>query len=252
VFGASCRSGRLELDLSQQELADALGIHRGHLANIELGRVNISADLMDRIAVALGQRLELIVHGPRFIAARRPHDLVHAWCTGYVVRRLGDGWQTAREVAASAGGIHGWIDILAYQPATSTLAVIEIKSRLDDFGAVERQVGWYERRAPQLARELGWRHRQLVTWLIVLAADEVDRSIQANRDSVGQAFPGRADGVLACIRGLAPDAARSMALIDPASRRSRWLIRTRLDGRRSPAPYRDYADAARRIPERRH
>jgi hypothetical protein len=40
---------------------------------------------------------------------------------------------------------------------------------------------------------------------------------------------------------------RGLALIDPSSRRRAWLIRTRLDGRRSPAPFADYADAARRL-----
>jgi hypothetical protein len=36
-------------------------------------------------------------------------------------------------------------------------------------------------------------------------------------------------------------------LVDPISRRRAWLWRTRLDGRRSTPPYRDYRDAARRL-----
>jgi transcriptional regulator with XRE-family HTH domain len=252
VFGGACRHGRVALDLSQQDLADNLGIHRGHLANIEAGRTNISIDLMDRIAGTLGQRLELIVHPPRFVAVRPAHDTVHAWCSGYAARRLGEArWLIAREVDVSAGGARGWIDILAFEPRSETLVIIEIKTRLDDLGATERQVGWYERHAIGAATRFGWRPRRVVVWLIVLASDEVDRAVMANRDIIGQAFPGRAQGMLATVAGSDPTNDRSIALIDPAGRRSHWLIPTRLDGRRSAAPYRDYADAARRIPQRR-
>jgi hypothetical protein len=148
-------------------------------------------------------------------------------------------------------GARGWIDILAFDPRTETLVIIEIKTRLDDLGAIERQVGWYERHAMGAATRLGWRPRRVVVWLIVLASDEVDRVVTANRDVIGQGFPGRAEGMLATAAGSDPTARRSIGLIDPAGRRSRWLISTRLDGRRSAAPYRDYADAAQRIPQRR-
>jgi hypothetical protein len=38
------------------------------------------------------------------------------------------------------------------------------------------------------------------------------------------------------------DQGQSLAMIDPSSRRREWLIRTAVDGRRSAAPYADYAD----------
>jgi hypothetical protein len=40
---------------------------------------------------------------------------------------------------------------------------------------------------------------------------------------------------------------RGLALIDPTSRRRDWLLPSRSDGRRTRAPYMDYADAARRL-----
>jgi transcriptional regulator with XRE-family HTH domain len=253
VFGAACRDARVGLDLSQQDLAGVLGIHRGHLANIEAGRTNVSIDLVDRIAATLGQRLELIVHPPRFVGARPLHDTVHAWCSGYAGRRLSAaGWLIAREVDVTAGAARGWIDLVAYDPARETLVIVEIKTRLDDLGAIERQVGWYEGQAMATAHRLGWRPRRIHVWLLVLASDEVDRSLTINRDLVDQAFPGRAMDMLATLTGSAPTANRSIALIDPASRRTRWLIPPRSDGRRSAAPYRDYADAARRLPRRRN
>jgi hypothetical protein len=42
---------------------------------------------------------------------------------------------------------------------------------------------------------------------------------------------------------------RGLALVDPSSRRRDWLIRTSVDGRRSPASYRGYADF---LDRRRH
>lgn len=252
VFGSACRDARVGLDLSQADLAGALGIHRGHLANIEAGRTNISLDLMDRIADRLGQRLELIVHPPRFVSTRSAHDTVHAWCSGYAARRLSPaGWQVAREVDISAGGARGWIDLLAFEPASATLLIIEIKTRLDDLGAVERQVGWYERHAMGAANRRGWRPQRVVVWLLALASEEVEGTVSGNRDLIGQAFPGRAVEMLAMLEGSRPGYRRAAALIDPASRRTRWLIPTRLDGRRSVAPYRDYSDAAMRIQGRR-
>jgi hypothetical protein len=61
------------------------------------------------------------------------------------------------------------------------------------------------------------------------------------------AFPMRAPEMLASFDGTPPRAGRGLALIDPTSRRQGWLIRARVDGRRSAAPFRDYADAAARF-----
>jgi hypothetical protein len=47
--------------------------------------------------------------------------------------------------------------------------------------------------------------------------------------------------------GQHPVMGRGLAMIDPASKRRDWLIRLRVDGRRSDARYVDYADAARRL-----
>lgn len=252
IFGTACHATRVSLDLTQQHVADAVGIHRGHLANIEAGRANLSVDLMERIAGTLGQRLDLTVEPPKFVATPRPHDTIHAWCSGYATRHFNRaGWATAREVDVSAGDVHGWIDLFAFDPRSGTVVIVEIKTRVDDLGGIERQIGWYERQAAAAAGRLGWRPRRIVVWLIVLASNEVEQILVHSRDLIDHAFPGRATGMMATLDGGIPVATRSIAMIDPASRRSRWLTPTRLDGRRSALPYRDYGDAARRIPARR-
>jgi hypothetical protein len=51
----------------------------------------------------------------------------------------------AREVEIVHGRSHGWIDLLAFDRRTGTMLILEIKTRLSDLGAIERQIAWYER-----------------------------------------------------------------------------------------------------------
>jgi transcriptional regulator with XRE-family HTH domain len=249
TFARLCRETRTMLDVTQHELALAVGVSRSHIAGIEIGRVNPSIDLVWRIADRLGIDVAVVAR-PQIVMGRRDgQDLVHARCSGYVegrLRRLG--WMTEREVALAGDRAYGWIDLLVFEPVSRTLVIIEIKTRLDDIGAVERQVGWYERNATNVVRGLGWQPARILSWLLVLASDEVERTVGLQRQVLRRSFPGRASAMRQVI--LDPRTGgvrRGLAMIDPASRRRDWLIPTRSDGRRSAAPYCDYAEAARRL-----
>lgn len=249
TFARLCFDTRTMLDISQQALADAVGVSRAYISTIESGRGNPSLDLVTRVADRLGIEIDLVARQP-LVLARPQHDLVHARCSGYVDRRLRRaGWEVRREVEIVHGRSHGWIDLLAFDRRTGTLLIIEVKTRLDDLGAIERQLGWYERSAMGLARAMGWRPDRVAGWLIALASDEVESSIRGYGDALRAAFPMRADHMTTITGGqVSPGASsRGLALIDPSSRRREWLIRSRSDGRRSRAPYRDYADAAHRF-----
>ena len=50
---------RQEHELTQQELADAVGITRVHLSRIESGKYSVGIDIIDRLASALGAHLEI-------------------------------------------------------------------------------------------------------------------------------------------------------------------------------------------------
>ncbi|MFL5685351.1 MAG: helix-turn-helix domain-containing protein [Chloroflexota bacterium] len=239
-FGRLCRSTRTALALSQRQLALAAGLSAGYVAAIETGTANPTLDVVERIGEALGLDLR-IVGSPPVLVGPRQRELVHARCSGYADRRLrADGWLTLREVEVVHGRSHGWIDLLAFDPRTGRLVVVEIKTRLDDMGAIERQVGWYRRMAPAIARLEGWSVRHTSAWLLLLASDDVETAVRANKDVLRFTFPARGAALLDAT-------APGLALIDPTSRRRRWLIRPRIDGRRTAAPYRDAADAARRI-----
>lgn len=237
------------LDITQRQLADAVGVSRAHITAIEGGRANPPLDLVSRIADVLGVRLELVARPPVIVGGGRQYDLLHARCSGYVDRRLrATGLETRREVEVVHGRSHGWVDLLAFDPRTRTIFVIEVKTRLDDLGEIERQLGWYERSAMTVAVGLGWRPRVVQSWLLMLATEAVDASIHLNRDVLARAFPIRATSMLEVLAdNVRPTGGRALALIDPSSRRRDWLIRARPDGRRSPAPYRDHVDAGRRF-----
>lgn len=249
TFARLCLDTRTMLDITQQALADAVGVSRPYIAAIEAGRANPSLDLVVRVADRLGIELEFAARQP-LVIPRPQHDLVHARCSGYIDRRLrGAGWEVRREVEVTHGRSHGWIDLLAFDPRTGTLLVVEVKTRIDDLGAIERQLGWYERSARGLAQDLGWRPDRLASWLIALASDEVDVAIRANSDAFAAGFPMRATDMGSVVGGhlVTVVSGRGLALIDPSSRRREWLVKSRSDGRRTRAPYRDYADAARRF-----
>jgi hypothetical protein len=95
--------------------------------------------------------------------------------------------------------------------------------------------------------------RQITTWLLCLASTEVDDAISLHREVLRRTFPGRSASMRQFLVGDGPSSdvdRRGLALIDPTSRRRGWLIATRSDGRRTPAPYLDDRDAARRFASR--
>jgi transcriptional regulator with XRE-family HTH domain len=247
TLARASRDGRLSLGLSQSALAAKVGVARSYLAAIERGRANPSLAVIVRLAAALGLELDLTLRSPVIVGDRRQRDAVHARCSGYVDRRLrAAGWETAREVALVDGRWRGWIDLLAFDPRTGTLIVIEIKTVIDDVGALERQVDWYERMARNVARDRGWQPRRVVTWLLVLASEQNEQAMTQNRDALDRSFPVAVSAMKELLTdpGASWPKGRATAMIDPARRRHIWLVRPRIDGGRSDVPYRDYRHAA--------
>lgn len=56
AFAANVRRKRLELGLSQEELAEAAGVHRTYVGMLERGEKNVTIYNIERISLALGVR----------------------------------------------------------------------------------------------------------------------------------------------------------------------------------------------------
>lgn len=254
--GRMIRDLRHALRWSQLTLATRAGVSQSWVSRVERGEcADVSIAAVERLLVAMGARLILDASAP-FLAMSRQRDAVHARCTSQVARRLeASGWEVATEVEVGGDRSRGWIDVLAWHPETGWLLVIEVKTELRDLGAIERSLNWYEREAWAAARRQGWRPRVVVGSLLLLATDAVDARVRDNRDALSRSFPTRARDLATIVtQGSLANAsrARAIALIDPRSRRRVWLRPTRVDGRRSPAPYADYADFVRKDVPRRN
>ena len=250
-IGRAIREGRIANRWSQRGLARHAGVSQNEISRIESGAWSgLRVAIVDRLCVALGIQYSIVWTLPRTIPRQR--DVVHAWCSAYAARRLGRaGWIVEREVEVGGDRSRGWADVVAFHPDSHVLLIVEIKTEIRDVGEVERQLGWYERESAAIARRRGWVVAAVRSALIVLESEANDAVIRRSADVFRVAFPGRARELRALVEGeLGGPAGRSLALVDPRSRRRAWLRATRVDGRRTGAAYRDYADAARLLESR--
>lgn len=252
LTGLLVRNARVAIGWSQRELARRAGVPQTAISRLERGlRCGLDLERLDRIVAALGGRLHITLEAPFLADRARQRELVHARCIGFTIRHLiGHGWLADSEVEILGARGPGWIDVLAFHPASGVLLIIEIKTELHDFGRIQRTLDWYERRARSSALERGWRVRRTIAAVLFLATEAVDDGLRDNRELAGQAFPLRAPdlrSIVADPRWARAPTARGLALIDPLSRRREWLRPARIDGRRARAPHPDYASVARRM-----
>ena len=254
AFGAAIGKLRRALGLTQRELGLRIGRSQTFVSAVERGVARLDVRDAGALCRALGGTFVFGVEAPHMLGGGRTVDAAHARCVAYVARWLGrEGWLVEREVGIGGGSRPGWIDVLAFHPASRVLLVVEVKSEVLDVGQVERQLGWYEREAEVAARRIGWLPAAIFGCLIVLATEANDRLMRETRVAFAAAFPCRGRALAGILAGgpLPIGPRRGIALIDPRSKTRRWCRLTVLDGRRSIAPYRNYADFIRAIGRRR-
>jgi len=250
TIAAVVQAGRTDLGWSERELARRLGTNQRAIQRLESGtQRHINSVLASAALSLLGIRVSFAGNELSRATRLEQRDAVHARCCAYVVRQLRRrGWETRVEVEIGEGRFRGWIDILAFRPCDRALLIVEVKTRFDDAGRILRTLGWYTRSSRDAAEALGWKPRRIVPTLLLLATIETDARLTGQRDLVLERLPG---GSRELGRWLDDPASSpggpSRAFIDPASRRRGWLQRDRIDGRRTPLPYLDFRDAARRL-----
>ena len=245
-FGSLVREGRVARRWTQRQLAAHARVSRSMVAVVEAGSPGASLDTLSRVARALDGELIVDLRLPTVIGRTDQGDAAHARCVAAARRSLERrGYECAVECEIVDGRLRGWIDLLAFDPASARLLVVEIKTELRDVGGLQRQVGWYQRAAPSVARSFGWAVRSAVVVVAFLATDANDSALMANRDTFTAAFPLRGSAIRdLLVERIAPPVRPGwgLVMIDPRRRGERLWAAARLEGRRTPAPYRSYAD----------
>lgn len=250
-LGRIVAEARTLVGWSQRELAERAGTSQPAISRLEGGH-GAGLDLLvaRRVLKALGIRATLSLDAPHLRDRVRQHDPVHARLVAHIAHRLErEGWHVATEVQIGDPDPKGWIDLLAFRPVDRAGLVGEAKADLPDMGELQRQVAFYGRAAVWAARPLGWRIERSAVLVACLDSMALAGRLAGNRDLVRRVFPTPVAEMGAWIRSPAarPPVAPALAMVDPLSRRARWLLATQLDGRRSNPAYAGYADAAARI-----
>jgi hypothetical protein len=193
-----------------------------------------------------GSRLESGRPGP--FGRLDQQDPAHARCVAACRRTLeAAGLACAVEREIVDGRLRGWIDLLGFDLSSRRLVLAEIKAEIRDVGGLERQVGWYVRACMSAVRDLGWQPKEIAVVVALLATAANDTVAVVNRLALAQAFPMRGAALAAAIFDGGPVAGWGLAMVDPRRRGGHAIQSLRVDGRRSDAPYRDYADFMRII-----
>jgi transcriptional regulator with XRE-family HTH domain len=189
--GGALRALRLRRRVRQVDAALSAGIARGAAMRIEAGRLDrVRFGDIRRYAHALGARFDGSVLWQGTDLDRmlnRGHARMHAG----ILRWLGvvGGWVAAPEVSFSYGRERGVIDVLAWHPATRTVLVVELKTRLADVNDLMATMDTRCRLAERIARDRGWDALTVGVW-VVLAPGRTNARVLADHATVLRAkFP---------------------------------------------------------------
>lgn len=191
-FGGDVRLLRGRRGWSQRRLATEAKVSRWVVAEIESGRgEHISAERLTRVVASLGGFLSIRIQY-QGEGLDRLRDRRHAALVDQLVTRLrADGWEVATEVSFNVFGERGSIDILAFEPTSGALLVIEVKTVVPDVGGMLATLDRKVRLARDLAEARGWRVRMVGRLLVLPEARTARRRIDEHEATFRNAFPTR-------------------------------------------------------------
>ena len=200
-IGRSLRALRIRRGWRQVDVAAAAGVSRSQVARVERGESRgVPAQDFDAIARALGAELDIRLrwHGE---GLDRMLDEAHAWLVDRVVVLLQRwGWEVAVEVSFSIGGERGSIDILAFNPQTGDVLVIEVKSVVPDAQAMLATLDRKARLGSRIAADRGWAARRTSRLLVIGDDPTARRRVTELGATFATAFPIRGPRVRAWLR----------------------------------------------------
>lgn len=176
--GRVLRAVRRHLRLRQVDVAERAGVSQRTVSEIELGRLeHVGLDHVRAVGDVLDVRVGLDLWW-RSGRIDRLLDRDHAALVEWTVRHLrATGWEARIEYTFNEYGERGSVDVLAWHVGCRALAIIEVKSRIDDLQDAVGSFGRKVRLLPRIvARDLGW-DAEVVGRLLILAGTSQNRSL---------------------------------------------------------------------------
>ena len=167
--GRAFRAVRIHSGWRQQDVADRADVSQRQVAEIELGRLeHVSLGTLRKVGKVLDLRASVDVWWP----SGRVDQLLdrgHAALVEYLVRVLRDaGWEVRVEYTFNEFGERGSVDVLAWHAASRTLAIGEVKTRIDDVQAANASFTRKVRLIPVVvARQEGWQPDRILSLLVI-------------------------------------------------------------------------------------
>lgn len=180
---------RIRREWRQTDVAAKARISPAAIGRHENGIIG-SPEALERHAGVFGLRVEIRLMG-RSGQLVKLADEEHAAIVEYLAGWFRDaGFLVELEASFSEWGERGRIDLLAYDPATRTLVIVEVKTQVidlqDTFGALNVK----ERLASAVAERRGWQTDRCVAAL-VLADTYQNRKVVRDHPSLFTDWPAR-------------------------------------------------------------
>jgi transcriptional regulator with XRE-family HTH domain len=191
--GRAVRALRSRRGLTQQRLGALAGVSQATVSLVERGRFDrLALRTVRGLFEALDASAELDVRWRRGELDRLV-DRRHAALVEATVRWLRvAGWLVEVEVSYAVYGERGSIDVLAFEPRSLVLLVVEVKSELAAVEQTVRKLDEKARHAGSIAAErFGWRGGTIVRLLVLPEATTSRRRVRDHEATFETAFPMR-------------------------------------------------------------
>ena len=195
-LGRQFRALRIRLRRRQSDVASDAGISRSLVASIDRGELDgVTVRSLIRATAALGADVDLRLRW-RGEQLDRLIDEAHARLVDVFVARLRRvGWHVDVEVSFSIWGERGSIDMLAFEPTSGCLLVVEVKSVVPDSQATLHGLDRKARLARQIVSERPWEIRSVSRLLVVAASATSRRRVARLAQTWDAALPARGSAV---------------------------------------------------------
>jgi len=188
-MGRVLRMLRLRRDWRQSDVAEKAKISSSAVGRHESGVIG-SLSMLEKHAAVFGLRIDVRVVG-RAGSLVRLGDEEHARIVETVAAGFREhGFLIETEASFSEWGERGRIDLLAFDPASWTLVIVEVKTQLLDLQDLFGSLNVKERLAPTIAERRGWKVDRSVTVLAV-AHTAANRAVVREHPSLFADFDAR-------------------------------------------------------------